>query len=170
MDTSSLKPQPVIAEVLPGFTVLAGLAAAYFYGHPELLHRVLRSGPAVAAVGGVGLLGSWIAGTFLDALGNILEETWLHRKSRLNWDFLMTADDGQVARLNEWYLAYYLLDRNYAIASIVLFVAVPVGEAFGWIALGQTLWALFIASDVAFGVVCAVDAFCLRDEMSRLMK
>lgn len=72
---NSLKPQPLIAEVLPGLTTLFILVCAYFVAHPETFTCVMnRKDTATVISGGFTvILASWIVGTILDAVRDLIE-------------------------------------------------------------------------------------------------
>src|SRR5436309_4364486 len=90
---SSIRPQPLIAEILPGFTTLTIISAAYLTKNRWALDRLAQSPnllATVAALGVGGLLGSWVIGTFLDSCRDLIE--WLvDNRKPLNWDFLLMA-------------------------------------------------------------------------------
>jgi hypothetical protein len=72
-----LKPQPLMAEVLPGFTVLAILATAFVFAHlpqisPSSLSKFLNATTVIAGSLGA-LLSCWVIGTMLDAVRDLVE-------------------------------------------------------------------------------------------------
>lgn len=160
---SSVKPQPLIAEVLPGFTTLVIVGAAYLWKNPGALTLLTQSKDllaTVAALGIGGLVASWVIGTFFDSCRDLVE--WVVDKwSPLNWDFLFTGPPEAIDRLNDWYLAYYFLNANYVIAIIFVFVL----RSLSLIAL--PLWATGLL--VFALVVFILNAASLRNEMRDLI-
>ena len=71
-----LRPQPLMAEVLPGFTVILVLGYAYCMAHPGTFTAALTSKNTATVIGGgvFVLFTSWIIGTFLDSLRDLLEQ------------------------------------------------------------------------------------------------
>lgn len=113
-----IKPLPLICEILPGFTVLTIICIAVLANNPSLIRGPLFQSnnfiAAVAVLGAGALLVSWVIGSFLDSCRDLSE--WLvHRWIPVNWDFVFTGSAEDVSRINEWYLAYYFLNVNYAI-------------------------------------------------------
>jgi hypothetical protein len=159
----SIRPQPLIAEILPGFTTLAIISAAYLAKNHWALDRVGQSTNLLAlvtALGVGGLIGSWVIGTFLDSCRDLIE--WLvDRWKPLNWDFLLMGSAEDVARLNEWYLAYYFLDGNYAVGILLVFMANTIGLHC------LPLWSQGLLL-LAF-VVSLLSAICQRKELSDVM-
>jgi hypothetical protein len=165
MNGFSLKPQLIIAEILPGFAMLAVLGEAYLYGQQKSFHEqlglLIRSGTGAAAVAGAfGLLASWVVGSVLDTIGNVFEEV-LDCWSEVNWRYLADGDAERIDRINQWFFAYYLLDRNYLFGTVLVCLA---GVA-GWISLPAQLW---IVLGVAIPVL-GVDGWSLRRELKHLL-
>jgi hypothetical protein len=166
MNGSIPKPQPVIAEILPGFALLTVLAEAYLYGQHkpfrEQVSLLIGSGTGIAALGGAfTLLASWIAGTLLDTIGNGAEELLDRYWHEVNWHCLVDGERERVERINQWFFAYYLLDRNYLFAMVLVCLA----GILQWITLP---WQLWVVLGVGIPVV-AFDALSLREEIRHLM-
>jgi len=154
---SSLKPQPLIAEVLPGFTVLAILTTSYFAHHLEQLKALISlpsAGTIITALGISVLLISWILGTILDTLRDLCEELLDRLWFRLDWTFLFDGPSEQIQKLENHWLAYYFLTGNYVIG---LSITVVCGLALPPIRLSLP-WLLAII----VVIVVLVIAFCLE--------
>lgn len=161
---SSLKPQPLIAEVLPGLTVLGVLVASYVSTHTQQVDQLLHLQSAVAALTGISVAGfflAWMLGTFLDAVRNLSEWIW-DRFSRIDWDFLFTGTGEDVRKLDDSFLAYYFLDGNYVAALCILLILWP----------SRLIHFPFLP----FGIVCVAlllvfvgDAISLRKEVKGLI-
>jgi len=160
---SSIKPQPLIAEILPGFTTIVILGAAYFWKNPAALALLSQSKDllaTVAALGIGGLIASWVIGTFLDSCRDLVE--WLvDRWHPLNWDYLFMGSTEGIERLNDWFLAYYFLNANYMMAIILIFTL----YGFGLISLPS--WAIYLLLLGLF--VFSLNALSLRNEMRELI-
>jgi hypothetical protein len=160
---SSVKPQPLVAEILPGFTTLVIVGAAYFSKNPGAFTLLTQSKDllaTVAALGIGGLIASWVIGTFFDSCRDLVE--WAVDKwSPLNWEFLFTGPAEDIDRLNDWYLAYYFLNANYVVAIIFVFAL----RGLGLIAL--PLWAIGLL--VFALLVFVLNAVSLRNEMRDLI-
>ncbi|HTY11483.1 MAG TPA: SET domain-containing protein [Bacteroidota bacterium] len=160
---SSIKPQPLISEILPGFATIIVVGAAYWVRHPEVVSSLLHSQSLlaiVAALGAGGFIASWIVGTFLDTCRDLIESV-IDKWYPINWGFLLTAGPEDIERLNDWYLAYYLLNGNYVVGGLLIlgftiigFVTIP-----GW-----AIWLLALAI-----VILVFDAGTLRIEMKSVM-
>ncbi len=115
---ASLNPSPLIAEVLPGYVVL-GIAAvsyfsAYFTAHPDQWHSLISSPNLLAVVTGLGaasFVASWIIGTVLDSVRDLLEVPldWVWR---VDWDFLFTAPESEIRKTSRLLARLLLLDRQ----------------------------------------------------------
>lgn len=126
---SSLKQQPLIAEVLPGLAVLAVLAVSYCVTHPQQLSELLHLPSAGVIVTGIGVGGfflSWIIGTFLDAVRNACEAL-LDMRWPIDWSFLFTASVDEIKKLDDSFLAYYFLDGNYVAGFAILLILKGLG-------------------------------------------
>lgn len=163
MDKPSIKPQPLIAEILPGFATILIVGASYLMGHSGVAAFLFPPQNLFAAVAGVGtaaLLASWVVGTLLDTCRDLVECA-INKFQPLNWEFLLAAPDSDIERLNDWYMAYYLLNGNYIVSGILILLL----AAFNVIALPG--WA--IAALVLIVVILGWDAWELRKEMSVFM-
>jgi hypothetical protein len=135
---SSIKPSPMIGEILPGFTFLVLFLFCYFRAHPCQFEWILSMGGGVAlATSGLVLIISWIIGDFFDACRDICEDRWDHlsekfaRRSKLikwlfgenslRWSFFFDGDHDKVDQLEEYWFSYYKLDCNFVI-GIILFL------------------------------------------------
>jgi hypothetical protein len=112
-----------MAEVLPGFTIILILGYAYCVAHPGTFTSVLASKNTATVIGGGAfvLFTSWIIGTFLDSLRDLLEKL-LDGRFPIGWRYLLIEPAENVQKLEDSWLAYYFLSGNMAI-SLVLAVA-----------------------------------------------
>ncbi len=160
---ASLKPSPLIAEVLPGYTVLGIIAVSYFTAHQDQWHSLINSQSLLAVVTGLGaasFVASWIIGTVLDSVRDLLEVPldWVWR---VNWDFLFTAPESEIRKLHDSWLAYYYLTGNYVVGLILILLL----NKFGLIKLSMLwTWIVWLAL-----LLFAVDACATRSEIRRLM-
>lgn len=149
--------------MLPGFATIMIVGAGFWWSHRTTVAPILHSAnllAVVAAFGAGAFVAAWIVGTVLDACGNLLE--WaLDRHWPINWDFILAVPIADFERLNEWYLAYYLLNRNYALGALLIVALTPTGV----IAMPVWAWLLLF---VVFAILVA-DAAGLRRELARLM-
>lgn len=163
---SSIKQQPLIAEILPGSLISGLFLLAYSRNHSAFWIYFTKGGFVHWLVAsGLILLSSWIVGTFLDAIRNLLEECW-DEKWRMNWNFFFDADIGKVHQLEEYYYAYYTLDANFAIGLLIFGMAkllnhrmALIGSLPGW----SYILLVFVF------IIFFLDACRLREEMRTLI-
>src|SRR5712692_5834900 len=127
---SSLKPSPLLAEVLPGYTVLGVLVASYFSGHPDQWGSLSKSQNLLAVVTGLGaasFVAAWVLGTILDSVRDLVEELLDRVWEEVDWDFLFKAPESEIRKLDESWLAYYFLNGNYAIGLLIVLALKGVG-------------------------------------------
>ena len=161
---SSLKPSPLIAEVLPGYTVLGIVAVSYFVTHQDKWHGLINSQSALAVVTGLGaasFVAAWIVGTILDSARDLLEELLDWKWEEVDWSFLFNAPEADVRKLDESWLAYYFLNGNYVVGLLVIFVLMFIG-----LVHLPPLWTAIIV--VAF-VVLGGNAGFLRSHIRKLI-
>jgi hypothetical protein len=160
---TSLKPQPLVAEVLPGFTTLCILGFAYLANHPGELTSLLKekSATEVISAGFATLLAAWIIGTVYDAIRDIVEHL-LDRWFPVNWQFLFNGPSEAVQKLDESWLAYYFLSGN---STIGLIVSAGLGAALSPVHITPAWLALLIICALIFGV----DSWFLRTEIRRMI-
>lgn len=160
---NSFKQQPLIAEVLPGFTTLAILVSAYFLQNPNLFHQVVTAPSAttyITASGFAAILSAWIIGTFLDSLRDIAE-TLLDLRWPVNWDYLLKASSESIQKLDDSWLAYYFLNGNYVFGILMTFIF----AYFAGIGI-PTFWLVCMCFALA---VFIINFITLRQELRRLM-
>jgi hypothetical protein len=108
---------PLVAELLSGFTALL---LAYF-ALPQCPASLLHENSVLAA--GTLTLIAWLLGTFIDAFRNLVVEhiwDWIPNY-KLNWRFLVHGDPTRVANYEHFFLSFYMIDVDMALA-IILFV------------------------------------------------
>ena len=115
----SLKPQPLISEVLPGFTTLCILGIAYLADHSGQLHSLVgdKNTAEVVTASLATLLAAWFIGTVFDTIRDLIEhifDRWLP----VNWQFLFNGPEAEVQKIHDSWLAYYFLSGNSAIGLV----------------------------------------------------
>jgi hypothetical protein len=164
-----LKPQPLIAEVLPGFTILFILACAYFVEHPGTFTAMANSKNSATVISGglIVILASWIVGTFLDAVRDLIENR-LDRRHPVNWAYLLSEPAESIQKLHDSWLAYYFLSGNMAIGLFlvaVLLISTIANESLK--ATHISVACLAVISVVAF--VYGWNFWTLREEIRALI-
>lgn len=143
-----------MAEVLPGFTLIFIVGYAYCAAHPGIFTAVLSSKNTATVVGGgiLVLFTSWIIGTFLDSLRDLLEQL-LDRRFPVGWRYLLMEPAENVQKLENSWLAYYFVSGNMAIGLALstalgflgaVYISVPWKIVIGSIALiyAWSFWTL----------------------------
>jgi hypothetical protein len=155
---SSLRPQPLISEILPGLTVISLAVASSQYGS-QIANLLKSQNAGWIAVAGAGvILGSWIVGTALDSVRNIFEELIDWKIARIDWEFLFKAPAEDIRKLEDSFLAYYFLDGNYVVGFLLLTLLTLTGAIALW-------WWI----PVVFLVIFGLDAVSLRKEIKKLV-
>jgi hypothetical protein len=136
----SVKPQPLICEVLPGFTTAAIIAGSYLSNDKATLAAVehyANMGPVLAGGLAILFLASWVLGTLFDAVRDIAEAALDRCWFCVNWEFLLSADATRIEKVHEGWLAYYFLNGNYVVGlslniviSLIFRSLVPLSRAF----------------------------------------
>ncbi len=116
---TSLKPQPLIGEVLPGFALLCIVGTAFLTNHPGTFAAIIADrNTAEVIAGGIGLiLIAWITGTIFDTTRDVLEHL-LDHWFPINWQFLFRGPTAEIRKLDDGWLAYYFLSGNSSLALI----------------------------------------------------
>jgi len=163
----SVKPQPVIGELLPGFTAISILVAAYLLhnsvARTESEH-LASSAPILAGGLAVLLLTSWVLGTLFDAIRDLLEWPLDKYWFQINWNFLSEGTEVQVQKVESQWLAYYFLTGNFSIALIVCLILSVVNRSLVPLSVECTIIII-----LALGIFIANTAF-LRHELRTLMR
>jgi hypothetical protein len=121
----SVKPQPVIGELLPGFTAISILVAPYLLHNSAALtesEHLASSAPILAGGLAFLLLTSWVLGTLFDAIRDLLEWPLDYFWFKLNWSFLSEGTEVKVQQVESHWLAYYFFTGNVSIALIVCLI------------------------------------------------
>jgi hypothetical protein len=129
----SVKPQPVIGELLPGFTAISILVAAYLLHNNAALtgsEHLASSAPIIAGGLAFLLLTSWVLGTFFDAIRDLLEWPLDKYWFEVNWEFLSKGTEAQIQNVESQWLAYYFLTGNFSIALILCLIFSVVNRSF----------------------------------------
>jgi hypothetical protein len=160
----SLRPQPLLSEILPGALLLGLLLFDYFRLKPDQFEILSKEGGVLVLAAGAFLLLSWILGTFFDAIRNLFEHIGDRYLGKLNWDFFFKADREKVFQLEEHYFAYYTLNANYVIA-IVLFGVAKLILLLSW----PSSYYVILCTPVVVALIYLADARSLRKEISKLI-
>ena len=169
---SSIKPKPLIGEILPGYTFLVLFLFYYFRAHPCQFEWILSMGGGVTvATSGLVLIVSWIVGDFFDALREVIEEAWDQllkhfKKPTLNWDFFFEADREKTDQLEDYYYSYYELDINFTVAIGIFLLTKLALRIWDPGFLDLLSWKMCIALFGAMLVFFA-DAMVLRKEIKK---
>jgi hypothetical protein len=146
---ATLKPQPLIAEVLPGLATICIFGTAYPANHLDQRSWLLENKSASEAItaGFATVLISWILGTFLDAIRDLLEHL-IDWRFPVNWEFLFKGQAAEIQKLDDSWLAYYFLCGNYRIALAICGICAGL---IGCVHLA-TIWIVIIfAAAIIFG-------------------
>ena len=160
----TLRPQPLLSEVLPGALCLGLILYFVTMKSPGLVDKIreIESAKLVLAAGAF-LLGSWIVGTFLDSVRNLFEYCWDRCWGALNWNFFFYAPRDKVAQFEESYYAYYTAKANYVFGLLAALAFLAVLSLLG-------LQTAIIGSGVVVLVICLWDAIALRIEIKPLLQ
>jgi hypothetical protein len=128
MDTT-IKPRPLIGEILPGFTVLGLFLFSYFRAHLDHLDQLIilikdHSTIIILASGLVFIL-SWIIGDFFDALRETLIERIFDCWQPLWWDFFFQGKREKVDQVEDYYYSYYEVSINFTVAIVIFIICEP---------------------------------------------
>jgi hypothetical protein len=184
----SLRPHQLIAHWVPGFVVLATIAAVIslgVYGMPMQEAWKLLDATAILAMA----VGAFIVGQVIDAFRNVcLETRWDKRRDgngkeqAINWDFFFSCTDQRLANLGTYYFDYYVFDVNIVIgialslvSAVVITVvtnlarALPFLRSMAYQPAEQWSTEVLVVVGVALVVyILSRDAMELRREMVRL--
>jgi hypothetical protein len=164
----TLRPQPQLAEVLPGALSLALLLLLVFDHTPNAFDYLSApsTGPgALALYGAAFLFAAWIFGTLLDTIRNgVVEEVvdWFSKRP-LNWEFFVRGDRDKVTQLDEYFFAYYQAKANYAIGATIFIVV-----CLFWFPTGTVARIAFFPAAPLITFFCAIDSRSLRREIKEL--
>jgi hypothetical protein len=164
----TLRPQPQLAEVLPGALTLALFLLLINDHYLETFNYV--SAPTTGAgllalLGAAFLFASWIFGTLLDTIRNGVVENiadwWC--KPALNWEFFVKGDHEKVNPTGRVFLCILssksqLYYWRVAVIAISLF----------WFPTGNIGRVAFVGMIFVF-IFCAIDAISLRSEIKELV-
>jgi hypothetical protein len=163
----SVKPQPVIGELLPGFTALSILIAAYLHNNGAALAeagQLAKSGPILAGGLTFLLLASWVLGTLFDAIRDIFEALLDYFGLEINWNYLADGDEARIQKIEDQWLHYYFLTGNFSIALLVCLILHFVPGSFVPLSTGYTT---IISIALAIFIL---NTMTLRCELRRLMR
>ncbi|MGD1046719.1 MAG: SET domain-containing protein-lysine N-methyltransferase [Bacteroidota bacterium] len=117
----SLKPHPLVAQWVPGFTLLCVIFFVAYLRCHILFLTVFNELGAPLSIFVAAVIG-FVIGQLLDATRDILEDVWDEKyPPAINWRFFFDGDSTKLKNLEEWYFTWYSLDANIAIA-LILFI------------------------------------------------
>ena len=154
----SLKPNPLIALLVPGISVVAFAVLAHYGWNFDALGIALHDLGLALILGS--LVGGFIIGQALDACRNIIEMA-LDRRWQIKWDFFFEADAQKIQNMEEWFYTWYEFDANLVLAILAIFLLQSVGLAPASKLLNVTL--ILLAS------VFLADAIVMRKEIWLLL-
>lgn len=111
------------------------------------------------------LLVVWVIGTWLDAMGTLLD-LWLDNFWVVDWDYFHQGNADKVHQLDEYYHAYYCLDRNFAVGLLIFLVAVLLLHSHPPIQPFSYCFSVVAPLLLAF----SLDGLFLRKDMRRLIR
>jgi hypothetical protein len=145
---------------------------AYLRAHPTQLAWVFsppsNATPTIVGLSAVGFLVSWVIGSFLNAVRDLLECLIDRRYGPLNWDFFFKAERQKVEQLMDYYYCYYCLDFT-SLLAIVLFL---ISEITIIIAHCKFLSRLPLTANIVLviaAVVLVLSARSIRRDIKRLV-
>jgi len=169
----SLKPHPLIAHWVPGFTVILIVSFSASNWNYNCLFNKIISNEANWARGVVIILAlavaAFVIGEFLDSIRDLLVERYLDRKNPIEWDFFFRGDNkNELKNLMDNYFTYYVLNCNLALGIIVSLISIVLlwlldlikPPACCWILLGLLVIAAFL-------IFFIWDAMELRRDIKR---
>jgi hypothetical protein len=151
---------PLVAELLSGFTVVL---LAYFTLYHIPSAPPLHDNPGAALA--IATLLAWLLGTFIDAIRNLLEWVWdWFSKEKFPWEFLLHGEPDKVSNLENYFLSFYRLDGDIAIAIFLFVLFAPSIISALIAAVSPPCWIRFVLLPIIW-FVFVLDAFLLRKEM-----
>lgn len=167
---SSIKPKPMIGEILPGFTFLVLFLFCYFRAHPCQFEWILSMGGGVTiATSGLVLIVSWIIGDIFDAIRDTLGEGIFDLLQPLWWDFFFKGDSDKVNLLEEYYFSYYKLDCNFVIGIALFLLSEWLFCKFDLTFISPLPWYANVIILPVVAIVFFSDAMVLRHAMKKLL-
>lgn len=171
----SLKPNTLIAHLLPGAFFLACLVSVLLVANPAWIATVKELSPSLIAVLGVfALIISLVLGLVFDAIRNLTETLWDKLSASDNdgrwWDFFFRGDEKHLEYLMENYYSYYVFDVNLVIALVASLMIISflwakiLSRIFG----GDVLPTIISVILVGVIVILVADARNLRRDIRRL--
>jgi hypothetical protein len=110
----SFKPGLIVSIWLPGFALTAFLLI--YIPNWNISELALNTWIALGI-----FAVSFVVGQFLDSARDALLENFLFERicGQVRWEFFFEADKELIAKLEEWYYMWYVLDANILIAIIL---------------------------------------------------
>lgn len=120
----SMKPSPVIAIWLPGFSlIMFVLLSLYEWSFTALVKNPGFDAVGLTLSGIVVLIIAFVLGQLLDAIRDaILENFLFERLWPVRWEFFFEGPVDKINNLDEWYYTWYEFDANIVVAILVAIV------------------------------------------------
>jgi hypothetical protein len=170
----SLKPHPLVAHWVPGFTVAIVLALGYCgWDVRDLLAVPSGSGPAATISIFVVTILAFVLGEVIDSFRDVLESL-LDKLDEVHWDFFFWCTGEEQTNLEESYFTWYAFNANLALGLIAALLLLGVCTLVGVVprptGLGVRTATVVVALSLASVFVLAKDAMVLRKEIARLTR
>lgn len=150
----SLKPNPLIAILLPGFTTL--VAIIFFKQAESPLVTVIPNIDHTTFDMILIVTFGFVLGNFLDAVRDVLEGLF-DMVSPIKWDFFISGPKNYLQNFEEWFYTWYELDLNLVLGTILFFIC-------RWKSIfNQHIG--FIIALIIFLIILSVSAVCMRIEV-----
>ena len=115
----SLKPHPLIAHWIPGFTFLA---LAWGVIHNWDVSQFAKSPSETALNTLVVIVFAFVVGQVFDAFRNAIVEPILDKWKKIEWLALLTVEHDKVELFDELYFTWYAFDWSLALSLMVLLI------------------------------------------------
>jgi hypothetical protein len=165
---SSIKPKPLIGEILPGFTFLILALYSYLIVHPCQFNWIVSNGATTIAASGLVFILAWIIGDFFDSLRETVVETIWDWFSEIYWNFFFEADSEKAEQLENYYYSYYELSINLAISIIIFLISEILSHFFNPALMKPFSWWINLIF-IFIAVIFFWDAKILRDEIKDII-
>ena len=162
----SLKPHPLVAHWVPGFTFLTLI---WLSRHGWNFGVLAPTGPQAALYTLILAVAAFVTGQVFDALRDSLIERLFDKHKKLKWEKIVHADSGKVNRFEDYYYTWYVLDWNLAISLFAFLVTFLLSWLTGWPANIRCHIGVFV---VVFARIALfiINAILLRKEIIDLIK
>lgn len=163
----SLKPHPLVAHWVPGFTFLTLI---WLSRHDWNFDALVLTGPQAALITLILSVAAFVIGQVFDAFRDTLIETFLNKGDGKEkewekmWEKIINADTTKADRFEEYYFTWYVLDWNLALSLIAFLLISLCAPA---CICSRPCLCLVVLIIVALFIA---NALSLRKEMIKLVK